>query len=140
LNSSFVRQYANNGQHAQQLADYTLTGKIRKPDKIPYNVGSDIPELKMSIKSAKFSLMSGSLCKAQDFNGIIQEFFENVVSTSFGYVSKNEFIYIMNAVEFREFVERFCYLSYESSSNGKRNKIKMYDESKKVIEWLMLRA
>ena len=50
------RTYANNGQHSQQMLDYTLTGQIRKADHLKWDKGSDIPEYAMSVKSARFTL------------------------------------------------------------------------------------
>jgi hypothetical protein len=133
------RQYANFGNHAEQCLAYMLTGEVRSHDHIRYDKGSDIPEYHMSVKSAKFTLMSGNLCESQDFDGIVEEFFQKTASKQFAYVTQDMVAYIMTAEIFREFVVRFCGLERESSRNGGRYKVKMRMESKKVIEFLKTR-
>ena len=130
------RVYKNNGMHLEQSLAYTLTGKIRKHDRVAYDKSSDIPEYDMSVKSAKFTLMSGSICKAQDFEGIIEEYFANTASKRIAYVTQDMNAYIMDMVEFNEFLHLFAFLERESSQNGGRYKVKMRSESKKVIAWL----
>ena len=133
------RNYKSNGQHKEQALAYVLTGEIRKADKVPFYMGSDIPEYEMSVKSSKFSLMNGNACICQDFNGIVEEFFQKTASKQFAYVTQDMVAYIMTAEIFREFVVLFCRLERESSSNGGRYKVKMRMESKKVIEFLKTR-
>lgn len=133
------RQYANFGNHAEQCLTYMLTGELRTHDHIRYDKGSDIPEFHMSVKSAKFTLMSGRLCESQDFDGIVEEFFQKTASEQFAYVTQDMVAYIMTATEFKEFIYNFCRLERESSQNGGRYKVKMRMESKKVIEFLKTR-
>lgn len=133
------RQYANFGNHAEQCLAYMLTGELRTHDHIRYDKGSDIPEYHMSVKSAKFTLMSGRLCESQDFDGIVEEFFQKTASEQFAYVTQDMVAYIMTATEFKEFIYNFCRLERESSQNGGRYKVKMRMESKKVIEFLKTR-
>lgn len=97
------RQYANFGNHAEQCLTYMLTGELRTHDHIRYDKGSDIPEFHMSVKSAKFTLMSGNLCESQDFDGIVEEFFQKTASKQFAYVTKDMVAYIMTAEIFKEF-------------------------------------
>ena len=130
--------YKNFGQHAEQALNYTLTGRIEKHDTIPYDKGSDIQEYHISVKSARFSLMSGNLCKAQDFEGIIAEYFENVASDKCAYVTQDFTSYIMDNEQFKTFLMNFCTLARESSRHGGRYKVKMRSESKKVLQWLQL--
>ena len=134
--TTIERKYHNFGQHAEQALAYTLTGELRTHDHVSYMSGSDIPEYKMSVKSAKFSLMNGNLCQAQDFEGIVEEFFTNCASECFAYVTQEMECYIMNTDEFRTFVNQFCGISRESTKNGGRRKVQMRSESKKVLEWL----
>jgi hypothetical protein len=132
------RHYTNFGMHAEQALAYTLTGDLRKHDKVPFTQGSDIPEFEMSVKSAKFSLMNGNLCESQEFDGIVNEFFAKTASSCFAYVTQGMACYVMNADEFRTFVNLFCSLSRESTKNGGRCKVQMRSESKKVIQWLQM--
>lgn len=136
--NAIERHYANFGQHAEQTLAFTLTGEIRKHDHVSYTAGSDIPEFHMSVKSAKFSLMNGNLCVAQDFDGIVEEFFRNTASKCFAYVTQDMECFVMNPEEFRCFVCQFCGLSRESTKNGGRCKVQMRSESKKVLEWLRM--
>lgn len=131
------RNYNNFGQHAEQLLAYTLTGEIRKHDRVRFDMGSDIPEYHMSVKSGGFSLMNGNCCESQDFEGIVEEFFNRVVSTKFAYITKDLTVYVMDMAQFREFVQMFCYLGRESSRNGGRRKVQMRAESKKTLAWLV---
>ena len=132
------RTYSVFGMHAEQAVAYTLTGEMRKHDKVPYTDGSDIPEFAMSVKSAKFSLMSGNLCESQEFDGIVDEFFAKTASTCFTYVTQDLECYVMNADEFRTFVSLFCSMSRESARNGGKCKVQMRSESKKVLQWLQM--
>lgn len=134
--ATIERYYNNFGQHAEQAVAFTLTGEIRSHGKLPYDAGSDIPEYFMSVKSSKFSLMSGNVCEAQDFEGIVEEFFRKTASRYFAYVTQDMECFVMDVQEFRNFVHQFCILSRESTSNGGRNKVQMRKESKKVLRWL----
>lgn len=130
------RTYSNFGTHAEQALAYTLTGEIRKHDRVPYDKDSDIPEYHMSVKSSGFSLMSGNLCESEDFEEIINQYMTRVASKCVAYVSQAMVAYVMNMVEFNEFLHKFCGLERESSKNGGHAKVKMRKESQKVIRWL----
>lgn len=134
--TTIERTYKNFGKHAEQALAYTLTGEIRKADCVPYNVDSDIPEYHMSVKSRGFSLMSGNLCRAQDFEGIVNQYMGEVASKCVAYVAQNMVAYVMDMEEFREFLYLSCGLCRESTRNGGRIKVKMRSESKKVLAWL----
>ena len=130
----------NQGRYKEKALAYTLTGEIRKGDRIAYDKGSDIPEYNMSVKSAGFSLMHGNLCEAQDFDGIVNQYMANVASTCVAYVSHEMVAYIMDMTEFREFLYMSCSLCRESQRHGGRYKVKMRSESKKVMAWLSERV
>ena len=59
-NFTFVSSLSNQGQARQQDVDYMLTGKIRKPDNVPFDMDSDIPEFGVSVKSSRFTLVSAA--------------------------------------------------------------------------------
>lgn len=126
----------NRGQYKQKYVDFALTGMIRENDRVPYNMGSDIEEYGVSVKSEKFTLMSGGLCNAQDFDGIIAEYFSNTASDTIAYVDKNLDIYIMTNAQFEQFLISFAVLARESKRNGGRYKVRMRSESRKVQLWL----
>ena len=134
---NIARTYSNNGQHAQQVLDFNLTGQLRKHDHVKWNEGSDIPECLMSVKSSKATLVGGGQCSSIDYTEIIEEYFLKVASVQFAYVTADfQTAYIMNAVEFREFVTQFTYLTRESSKNGGAVKVRFRQESSKMLYWL----
>ena len=133
------RQYKNNGQHAEQLADYALTGQIRKADRVPFDKGSDIPELEASVKSARFTL--ASTLKGETFEEQLEDYFARTASKVAVYVSLQlETAFVMDMEEFRAFIETFCKLQRSSSKNGGKQVIRMGTETKKVQEWLLERV
>lgn len=132
------RLYKNNGQHAQYIADYTLTGQIRKADNIHWTCDSDIPELRMSVKSARATLASDLIGDTKASK--VDDYFNRTASTSWAYVTKDEKIYIMDGIEFREFIMTFATMERDSTKNGGRMKVRFPHESHKVIEWLGSKA
>lgn len=131
-----IRTYSNSGAHKEQALAYTLTGEMRKHDKVRYDMGSDIPEFHMSVKASGFTLMSGNICKAQDFDGILAEYAENTASHAVAYVTEQMVAYVMEIPKFCEFCREFCKLEQESAKNGGRFKVRMKKENRAVIEWL----
>ena len=125
LNNHIERQYTNNGQHAEQVMRFTLTGKIQKADNTPHTEGGDI--LDIQIKSAR-----ATVCKGTD----IQAYLALDGANRFAYVTKDfEHAYIMNKTEYIEFVKEFGYVTRDSKKNGGREKIALGHESKKMLEW-----
>lgn len=132
------RTYINNGQHLQQVVDYTLTGKIRKADNKPWQYESDIPELLISVKSARATIASNLI--GETLADKVNDYFDRVASVNWAYIAKDGTIYIMNTIEFREFVMTFATLQRDSTKNGGRMKVRLPHETKKVIEWLNQKA
>ena len=130
------RTYSNFGNHAEQALAYTLTGEIRKHDKVPFNVGSDIPEYHISVKSSGFSLAGANINFGATKEEKIADYMERTASKLVAYVSQDMVAYIMNMAEFREFLENFTYLGRESTSNGGGLKVQCRKESKKMLMWL----
>lgn len=113
------RTYKNNGIHAQQVACYTLTNELKGHDNLRYDKGADI--LDYQVKSAKASLHDPNLEKASKFI----------------YVSKDfKTLYIMNRAEYQDFINNFSYKSKESQKNGGGEKLRLLDESKRMLQWL----
>ena len=128
------------GINKQQCLDQHLTGKHSKHDSVRWDRGSDIPEFHMSVKSAKFSLVAGGQLRGETMSEMLDDFFARVASISFAYVTKDYKVYVMDAHEFREFLDTFGYFSYESQQNNGLRKIKAKSESKAMIEWLQARV
>lgn len=127
--SDMVRCYKNNGQHAEQLFRYYLTGKTVKADNLPADKGCDFGCY--SIKSAR-----ASICKGRD----IEKHLENDKATEFVYITLSEIAYIMSRQEYIEFVKTFGTVTRESDKNGGAEKIRLKHESKEMLEWLEERA
>ena len=110
-----------------------------KGDSLGCDKGADISygELEISVKSARFTLMSGSLCK--DCNGFDEIFakYERIdKSNCVVYMTADGTGYKMSHAEFREFVYRFCGMERESKRNDGYWKIKARSESKAMLNWL----
>lgn len=129
-----LNNYKNAGQNAEQSLAYALTGEIRKHDKVPFDKGSDIPEFKMSVKSARFTLASNLI--GSDFAEMKADFFGRCASEIFAYVTKAGEVYELNKKQFETFVDRFCTLGRSSSKNGNKLNIRMKSETKEVLTWL----
>ena len=129
-----TRTYSNNGQHCQQVVDFTLTGNIRKADNHKWDADSDIPELNMSVKSPRFTLAYS--LEGETKEDKINYYFSKVKSTSWAYITTEGDIYIMNRVEFYEFLMLWTGLYKASSSNGGHYTVKQNHETNKIREWL----
>jgi hypothetical protein len=135
------RFYKNNGNHAEQVLAYTLTKEVRRHDHIRFDRGSDIPEFKMSVKSSGATLMSGNLCHYEEKEAIITEFFERTASELFAYVVGDFSIaYVMDSMEFSEFLAQFSNTCHESTQNGGKAKVQIYKESQKMLRWFSERV
>ena len=135
-NFTFVSSLSNQGQARQQDIDYMLTGKIRKPDHVPFDVDSDIPEYGISVKSSRFTLVSAARVYGETFDEIWNEYARRVHSKWFCYATATGEAYFMNLEEFESFVRAFCTVERESSKNGGGLKIRCKKESKAMLTWL----
>ena len=130
LNTNIARVYSNNGQHAEQVMRFTLTGEICKADNLSHDKGGDV--LDIQIKSARATVCKGTDLKAYlDLDG----------ANRYAYVV-NDFTaaYIMSRAEWVEFVNEFGTIARESQKNGGAEKIRLGHESAKMREWLETRA
>lgn len=135
-----ISTLSNAGQARQQDLTYALTGEIRKPDAVPFDMDSDIPEFSISVKSSRFTLASASALSATTFEGQLDEFSARVHSEKFAYVAKDNMVYIMDKVEFLDFCHEFCGWEQESKKNGGAYKVRCRKESKRMIKWLQAKA
>ena len=92
---------------------------------------------RISVKSARFSLLSASLCMGMtEFDEIWNHFIEIDNANTYAYVTEEFKVYEMNLDESKAFVYRFCGLDRESSKNGGGVKIRCKHESKAMLQWL----
>lgn len=120
----------NNGQKAEQIARFTLTGKIEKADNKPFTLGGDCGDIQ--IKSARATICKGRNIKAHT---------DMDAANRYGYVVKDfSMIYIMSKDEYIEFATAFATLTRESEKNGGAEKMRFKQENKAMLEWLKARA
>lgn len=130
--------YTNRGQYAEMVACRTLLGDAYDPtakaDNKSFDKDSDISSLRISVKSARFSL--ASKLYGETLAEMVADYFNRTHSTSWAYVATDGNIYIMNKAEFAEFLALFTTLQRASSKNGGGMVVRMRSESKAVLKWL----
>ena len=134
--------YFNDGNLCEcEASDFYGYGFQFDKKAVPFDRGSDIQPLRLSVKSNGCSLAcvyseNKDTAKAE----IIAEYFERVHSVGWVYVIRKETyseLYEMNAPEFREFVEEFGGISRESGKTCYKIKIRT---SQKMERWLEARV
>ena len=120
------RRYKNNGQHAEQVVRFTLTGIICKADNTPFDKATDC--LQYQIKYGR-----ATVCKGTD----IKSYLQNDKASEYIYVSPDfKTAWIMNKTEWLDFCERFSEVTYESKKNGGGLKRKIKYASQKLLDYL----
>ena len=102
-------RWMNNGEYMECMVKSVLGYEAVKDANVPYDRGSDIPELNASVKSSRFTLTNRSL--ADDFETSLKEYFRTVHSTIWLYgiqLDDQITIYEMNAQEFESFLRAFA--------------------------------
>ena len=120
------RQYKNNGQEAERIFRYTMTGEIAKADNLAHNLGADC--LNYQVKSAR-----ATVCRGRD----LAAYLATDKATEFAYVLADfSKAYIMSKAEYTEFVNLFGTVTRESAKNGGYEKTRLGHETEKMREWL----
>ena len=114
LSQTMIRNYSNNGQHAEQLYRYTMTGKVLKADNKPYYLGADLGDVQ--VKSAR-----ATICNGTDLDAHLAQ----DKADRYAWVTADfSTAYIMTKAEYRIFAETFAEVTTGSKgSNG--GKVKM---------------
>lgn len=92
-------------------------------DNVKYNQGSDIEQLKMSIKYRKASIMStkenikASECNDNKRLELIETYIQNVVSETFFYGYCMEYGYKMDKLTFKKFLLEYSRLDNDSKTD-----------------------
>ena len=123
--------WMNAGQLKQILRVAALFGRVEKPDHIPYNVDSDIPELHESVKSSQATLVNMHL--GDDLESTLEFYFAHTASTSHSWVTivDDELVtYIMDNKEFESFSREFGWYDKD------RKVVRYKKDSGKMIRWL----
>lgn len=127
--------YMNNGDFSECILKAALGYDAKKDGNTPFDKGSDIEELHMSVKSARATLANEVL--GADFDSIKAAYFARVKSTAWAYVTHDTetlTAYYMDKVEFEEFMNKFGYVEKSRST------IRFRDNSREMINWLEDRA
>ena len=120
------RTYKNNGQHAEQVFRFTLSGEIVKADNKPAELCGDY--LDIHIKSARATVCNGDNLVA---------YLEMDSANKYAYVVKDFSIaYLMNKTEWKAFCEHFVRIEHNSQKNGGKVKIRLTHEGYEMREWL----
>ena len=104
--------WMNHGEFAEVVTKNILGFESVKDANTAFDKGSDIPEIKASVKSSKASLTSMKL--ADTFEGSMNEYFKRTHSEIFIYtviIDENATLYMMNEKEFRLFMMNFSSLN-----------------------------
>ena len=125
-----ARVYSNNGQHAEMLARYTLTGDAGRADNIPATAAGDCGDIQ--IKSAR-----ATICKGLS----IASHLAQDAAKRYAFVSLSEnALYLMSKSEYENFAETFKTATTESAKNGGAVKLRLKSESKAMLDYLNARA
>ena len=126
---SVDRMYKNNGQHAEQVFRFTMTGIIQSADNISAENSSDCNGIQ--IKSAR-----ATVCKGTDIN----TYLSNDSANFYAYVMKDfKTAFLMTKAEWKEFIETFGTVTKESIKNGGQVKIRLRYETQEMREWFYRR-
>ena len=122
--------WMNQGELIETLVKLHMGFKPGKDASTAYDLGSDIPEIKASVKSGKATLVNFFLGNTPI--EILDTYFKNVHSETFiwGVIEENLLTaYTMNPEEFRTFCETWSYMN-------ERKVLRFKTSSKKMISWL----
>ena len=123
-------KFFNNGDRHEISLKHAMGFKAEKDGNTAFDVGSDIEELEMSVKSSKATLTNEIL--GYDMDTSLETYFARTASTCWAWaVIMDETItaYIMNAEEFKEFTK-------EWASFNKEGRIRYKSTSGIMIKWL----
>ena len=123
---TYLNNYRNHGQNAEQSVRFALTGEIHKADNIRFDISADV--LNFQIKSAR-----ATICKGTD----LEKYLDLDASTAYIYATKQGIAYVMSRIEYTAFVEKFGTVTIDSDKNGGAKKIRLGHETQKMLAWLV---
>ena len=118
--------FCNGGDFLEITAKHENGFNAKKDANTPFDKGSDIEEIKTSVKSSKFTLTSEKL--ADTFEESKNVYFQRVHSNKWWYVVRIDdtiIIYVMNKSEFSEFLDNWASLNERGVIRGKATSAKM---------------
>lgn len=123
--------WCNHGDFIEIMVKYHMGFKAGKDGNTPYDKGSDIEEIRASVKSSRATLVNKKL--GNDMAESLHTYFTNVHSNKwfFGHDIDGELhVYTMNAEEFNAFCNAFA--GYDKS----REVVRFKSTTGKMIHWL----
>lgn len=112
---------------------YAVTGNAtHKHDNVPFQCGADV--LDYSIKTSHASLPS--TLSGDTIEDKIADMFQRDTAHKYVYISNDNTAYIMNKIEFQNFVLAFGRLERDSQKNGGGLKVRLLRESTRMLAWL----
>ena len=119
-----ARYYKNNGQEAERVVRYTLTGRLEHADN---HEGADC--MGYQIKTSK-----ASICKGLDIRAHVA----HDEATGYVYVLADlSTAYFMNADEYVAFIDLFAHADRDSNGKNHGNvKLRLKTENRAMREWL----
>ena len=123
------QHWSNSGDATEIITKSVLGFEAVKDGNTSYDKGSDIEELRASVKSSRFTLVNKVL--ADSFEDTVNVYFATTHSTTWIYGVIIEGIitlYFMDEVEFKEFLYKF-------TSLNERKVIRAKHTSGKMIKW-----
>lgn len=125
FNFSYLNNYKNHGQDAEQSVRFVLTGEVLKADNIRYDLGADC--LNYQIKSAR-----ATVCKGDN----LEAYLNLDASAAYIYADNNGTAWVMSREEYIAFCKEFVTATTESPANGGGTKLRLKSESTKMMAWL----
>lgn len=129
----YNRKVYHTGDAVEGAISMALEGHWEK-NHVAFDCGSDLESIGASVKRYKSTLVSPSLMKATDFDGIVAEYFERTASTSWiwGAEVNGEIIcYEMNSQEFKNFLTSGLW-----EMDSSRGSVQQTVSPAKVIAWM----
>ena len=116
-----------------------------KPDNIPFNIGSDLPTEKASVKScynATICTIDGNLVKGNDLPEIIENYLKHDFSEKYwvglGDIDESEYkVLVLNKQEFSTLLNKYARIEKASNNKGGGLKVRMdlRSKAKQELEW-----
>jgi len=119
-----IDTYKNSGNN-KEYACGLYFGIKATPNNKPATAGGDV--LDIQVKSSH-----ASICKGTDLN----EHLALDGANRYAYITNDFLMYLMNKEMYKLFVEKFSYIDTDSKKNGGAKKIRLRNESEKMLEWL----
>lgn len=125
FNFTYLNNYKNHGQNAEQSIIFALCGQVEKASNLPCTDGGDYKDYQ--IKSAR-----ATICNGLD----LHEHLATDKATAYIYGTNDGIAYIFTKSQWLEFCLEFATVTYESAKNGCKAKLRLRSESKEMVRWL----